>query len=113
MRTPPRAKLPMRYDQELRPPFLVTQMPSIICMWDIETLEQAIDEFVRYCLPPSYGGAGITDSDGVMAIAYTYDMLAEDSMRWTGVRAAVDLLRAHRLVEPALMVSIEMALEPA
>lgn len=113
MRTPPRAKLPQSYDQELRPPFLVTQMPNVICLWDIETLEQAVDEFVRYCIPPVPGGAGVTDADGVIAICYVYDQFAEDPLRWSGVRQAVDLLREHRLVEPGLMVEIEMALEKA
>jgi hypothetical protein len=104
----------MAYTQELRPSFCVSMMPDGLHLPNIEALVDAVDEFVRYCLAPLAGRtACITDADGVVAIGYDYNPFAEDSLRWFGTFWAVRALRDHALVEPALMASIEMALEPA
>ena len=113
MRIAPRAKVPMLYDQRLDPPFLLTMMPDGLCLWDLD-FRSAIDEFVRYALPPSHelGGACVGDSNGVIAIGFASNPYSDPALQWVGTRAAVDLLRQNRLVEPLLLASIEMALEP-
>ena len=103
----------MSFDQELTPPFLLSRMPGGLSMWEIPTLAEAVDEFVRYGLPPSdvRGGCVVTDSDGVIAIGYAYEMHVDKTLLWAGTRSAVELLREHRLAEPLLIASIEMELE--
>jgi hypothetical protein len=110
MRVPPRAKLPMSPDQALTPPFIVSQSPTLLQLWDIPTLAEAVDEFVRYGLPPNDtpGGCVVIDSNGVVAIGY-----GGPPLFWAGTRVAIEILRQHPLVEPLLMASIEIALEPA
>lgn len=100
----------MSYDQDLVGPFLLSQMPDAVSL-EVDDLQDAIDEFVRYGLPPfdAPGGCSVADSNGVLAIGYINNGLAPTY--WTGVRAAVELLREHPLVEPLLMATIEMELE--
>jgi hypothetical protein len=111
---PPRVKLPMNYTQHVGAPFCVSMMPDGLHLPDIEELSDAVNQFVRYCLPPLEGRtACITDVDGVLAIGYDYNPFAHESLRWFGIESAVSDLRNHPLVEPALMATIEMVLEPA
>lgn len=110
---PPRVKLPMRFNQDLWPPFDVAMMPDGLCLEGITNLTDAVHEFVRYCLPPIDGRtAMITDTNGVIALGYHHDPFADEPLRWFGTFWGVRSLRNHPLVEPALMVAIEMALEP-
>lgn len=103
----------MSYSQHVDPPFSVAMMPDGLWIEGIEMLNGcrgAIDEFVRYCLPPIDGRtACVIDADGVVVIGYALNPLG---LQWFGTTWAVSMLRLHSLVEPALMVSIEMALEP-
>lgn len=110
---PPRTKLPLRFNQDLFSPFDVSMMPDGLRLEGIEQLEDAVHEFVRYCLPPlQTRTACVTDANGVVAFGYTHDPFADEPLRWVGTFWAVRALRNHPLVEPLLMTSIEMALEP-
>lgn len=108
----PRAKLPMHYHQSVIQPFDVAMMPDGLYLDNVGTLTDAINLFVRYCLPPiPERTACVTDVDGVVAIGYISNAFADEPLRWVGTRSAVTVLQQHHLVEPLLMASIEMALE--
>lgn len=113
-RVPPRTKLPLTYTQTVYSPYAISMMPDGLRLDDIMSLEEAVHEFVRYCLPPLQGRtAVITDVDGVAVLGYTHNPFAEEALKWVGTKAAVEFLGEHRLIEPLLIASIEMALEPA
>jgi hypothetical protein len=102
----------MRYTQLVRGPYDIAMMPDGLSIKDVATGAEAINLFVRYCLPPIPGRtACVTDVDGVVAIGYVSSELADEPLRWVGTKSAVGELRSHPLVEPLLMTSIEMALE--
>jgi hypothetical protein len=106
----PHPKLPLRYDQHVTPPFRLDTSDDTH-LDRLETLSVAVDEFVRYAIPPGCATAGVFDSNGTIVIAYTRNGL-NGELEWFGVRAAVDVLREHSLVDPLLFYSIERHLEP-
>lgn len=113
MRYGTRAKIPTGPDQPLVPPFMLAQHPSGFCAFDL-ALSDAVDEFVRYAMPPLRihgGGALITDHWGVVAVGYGYLADREAPVEWVGVTEAFDLLLDHPYVDALMRADIEMVMD--
>jgi len=79
------------------------------------TLEEAVEVFVRYALPPCPGqSAAIMDRDGVIGAGYhavRQDSNADPAFKWTGTVYVIGALCANELVYPLLRLDIEAAVE--
>lgn len=104
----PRYKSPPRPDYEVTGPFYLMRgnpYGEPLYLWDL-SFEDAIDEFVRFCCPPTniYNGCAVVDRDGVAVISWR---LEGDGFRWEGIQAAVDALRTYEIVPQILLIDIE------
>lgn len=105
----PTAKPPPRNDYETKGPFTLLRRAEgeFVIIEDME-FDQAIEEFVRYCCPPSpvYLGGAIMDCDGVVAIGW-YVNESLDGIEWIGTLKALDVLRTYEIVSPLMIVDVE------
>jgi hypothetical protein len=84
----------MPWDFEPNPPYRVLSTTGNN-LFDIEDLTEAIDEFVRWCIPPLKGTvSAVFDADGVLVIGYDLD----DMEGWRGLKLAFDAMSCHRAV---------------
>lgn len=107
----PLAKTPQTYTYYHTGPFWIASTPTDVIMHTL-TIDAAVDNFVRYGIPPIQGVgqmAMIGDADGVAVAAWAFRTGTDGGrIEWTATQLGVTKLRQHKLIEPSLMADIEM-----
>lgn len=103
----PRPKRPQSPTDTTKPPYTFIARTSEYILIECETLNAAVNQFVRYCIPPDPGdqAAFIKDTDGVIAIGYATKLGGEE-FEWVGTETGYAHLASHKLMHPLLLVDV-------